>query len=105
MSYCLNTFISNLFLEQKPGGVAVLRRGKRFIYYLITKEKYWNKPTYETLGSSLRAMKEHCDANNITTVSMPRIGCGLDGLQWSKVSDQIRDIFGSSNITVTVYTL
>lgn len=29
------------------GGLAVLLRDNRPIYYLVTKEKYWNKPTLQ----------------------------------------------------------
>lgn len=82
-----------------------MKRDSRFIYYLITKEKYWNKPTYATLESSLRAMREHCVANQVKSLSMPRIGCGLDGLQWDKVSDQIKDVFTGSGVEINVYTL
>ncbi len=32
-----------------PGGVAVLKRGGRYIYYLVTKERYFEKPTYDML--------------------------------------------------------
>ncbi|XP_067643148.1 ADP-ribose glycohydrolase OARD1 isoform X1 [Eurosta solidaginis] len=45
--------------EQKPGGVAVLQDKSRFIYYLVTKESSWAKPTYQSLNDSLNAMKIH----------------------------------------------
>lgn len=28
------------------GEVAWLKHNDRFVYYLITKERYWDKPTY-----------------------------------------------------------
>lgn len=43
----------------KVGGMAVIKHEKRFIYYLITKKDSFNKPTYEDLNSSLKAMKKH----------------------------------------------
>ncbi|XP_039963169.1 ADP-ribose glycohydrolase OARD1 isoform X2 [Bactrocera tryoni] len=43
----------------KPGGVAILQDKSRFIYYLVTKQSSWGKPTYQTLHDSLYAMKIH----------------------------------------------
>ena len=98
----------NLYLnlsDQKPGGLSTLKRGNRYIYYLITKEKYWHKPTYETLESSLSALCKHCADNGVRAVSMPRIGCGLDGLTWPRVSEIIKKVFTDSDVKITVYTL
>ena len=85
------------------GGVAVLARDNRFIYYLITKERFYDKPTLSMLEESLVAAKSHCLKHNVTRLSMPRIGCGLDGLYWSNVSRLIQDVFADTNVAVTVY--
>ncbi|CAH3017801.1 unnamed protein product [Porites evermanni] len=90
---------------QKPGGVAILRRGNRHIYYLVTKEKYFHKPTYPSLQSSLQAMKGHCVSHGVTSLSMPMIGCGLDGLEWPKVRNIIEEVFQDTDINITVYSL
>lgn len=34
-----------------------------------------------------------------------RIGCGLDGLQWEKVSAILEEVFENTDIKITVYTL
>ncbi|XP_014002077.2 ADP-ribose glycohydrolase OARD1 [Salmo salar] len=93
--------------EQKkvPGQCAVLKRHKRFVYYLITKEKYSNKPTYDILRQSLEDMKSHCLKNGVTAISMPRIGCGLDRLSWDKVEKMLEKVFQPTSISITVYTL
>lgn len=44
---------------QKAGGLAVLTDGDRFIYYLISKNDTYKKPTYQDLFLSLHAMKNH----------------------------------------------
>ncbi|KAL5009665.1 hypothetical protein ScPMuIL_011970 [Solemya velum] len=90
---------------KRPGEVAVLKRGERFVYYLVTKEKYNHKPTLPTLEHSLQAMKKHCVKNDVKSLSMPQIGCGLDGLQWDKVLQIIKKVFWKSCIQVTIYTL
>ncbi|XP_066559170.1 ADP-ribose glycohydrolase OARD1 [Amia ocellicauda] len=90
---------------KKPGECAVLQRDQRFVYYLITKEKASQKPTYDSVRQSLEAMRGHCLEHGVQHLSMPRIGCGLDRLQWSKVSQMIEDVFCETDIRITVYTL
>ncbi|XP_038676260.1 ADP-ribose glycohydrolase OARD1-like isoform X2 [Scyliorhinus canicula] len=91
--------------KKKIGDVAVLKTKQRYIYYLITKKKAYQKPTYDSLQSSLEAMKRHCLNNGVTRISMPRIGCGLDKLNWSIVSARIQEVFKGTNIEITVYSL
>lgn len=91
--------------KKKTGEVAVLKRPQRYIYYLITKNRAFQKPTYESLQNSLEAMKKHCISNGVTCISMPRIGCGLDKLNWNAVAARIQDVFKDTNIVITVYSL
>lgn len=69
---------------------------------LVTKEKYFHKPTYKSMKQALNMMKRVCEANNITKVAMPIIGCGLDRLQWDKVFNIIIDVFKDTNIEILV---
>ncbi|XP_050071236.1 ADP-ribose glycohydrolase OARD1-like [Anopheles maculipalpis] len=79
------------------GGVAVLADGpQRYVYYLITKKTYNLKPTYDDLTKSLHAMKEHMSANGVGKLAIPRIGCGIDGLEWDKVKDILNNVFGEN---------
>lgn len=43
----------------KAGGVAILTDNSRFIYYLVSKNDTYKKPTYQDLFLSLHAMKNH----------------------------------------------
>ena len=99
----LFSFLHTSFSEVPIGGCATLKRDQRYVYYLVTKAKYWQKPTYDTLQSSLEAMATHCHDNNVTELAMPQIGCGLDGLQWPKVTNMIKEIFKDKEVKVTVY--
>lgn len=89
----------------QTGQMAVLKDRDRFIYYLVTKPYYYSKPTYQTLESSLKMMKDHMVSNNVTRLSMPLIGCGLDRLKWEEVRKLLKQVFNRTNITITVYTL
>lgn len=90
--------------NQRAGGVAVLKDGQRYIYYLVSKNETYSKPTYQDLSYSLEAMRKHMSENNVSKLAMPRIGCGIDGLQWDKVSDLIKEVFKDESVEITVYT-
>lgn len=85
------------------GYFAILYRGERNVINLITKEKYWHKPTYSSLKTSLLNAKQIILRNNIKHIAMPVIGCGLDKLQWSKVSAMIKEIFADTDVEIVVY--
>jgi len=87
------------------GEVGVLRRGNRYIYYLVTKDRYFHKPTLGHLRHSLECTLCHCQQHGVTRLAMPRIGCGLDKLNWNDVSQMVDEIFVSCGINVTVYSL
>lgn len=69
---------------------------------LITKEIYWMKPTYESLSYALFCMLEICMSKDISKIAMPKIGCGLDRLEWYKVKEIIFETFKDTNIEILV---
>ena len=52
------------------GDIAVVTDGRRFIYNLITKDKFYNKPTYENLRHALIAMRDHAVKHAVKKISM-----------------------------------
>ncbi|XP_040563557.1 DNA ligase 3 isoform X1 [Lepeophtheirus salmonis] len=87
------------------GGLAVLKDGDRYIYNLVTKAKYSDKPTYDNLKKSLEAMRLHAEEKNVSEIAMPKIGCRLDGLQWNAVRTLIKNVFLKTEITLTIFSL
>jgi hypothetical protein len=89
------------------------------VFNLITKDKYWEKPTYDSLREALLEMKKNiknklaCNEyykviddrlvdKNINKLVMPKIGCGLDKLSWDKVESMIKEIFEDLNIEIII---
>ncbi len=93
-------------MEQQKGvgECAYVEKKGRRILHLITKEKASDRPTYDNLEQSLRNARKIYLEQNITTLAIPKIGCGLDRLEWPKVETLVNKIFGESTIRVKVYT-
>lgn len=74
-------------------------------FNLVTKHKYWHKPTYESLREALEMMREQMDFECITKLAMPRLGCGLDRLQWAKVYEIICEVFEDMDVEIVICEL
>lgn len=87
--------------DDKLPGDAFLHSRKRIID-LITKTRYWQKPTLYSMRRSLEKMKVGCEKLSIKKLAMPKIGCGLDKLNWYDVSKLIIDIFCDTDIEIII---
>ena len=52
--------------------------GKRYIYNLVTKKRFCDELDLSTLSKTLEAMKFHACTNGVSTIAIPKLGCGLD---------------------------
>ena len=75
------------------------------VFNLVTKQRYFHKPTYDDLYETLVDMKEQCEMFDIKKLAMPIIGCGLDRLSWNKVKDIIEDVFSKFEIEILICKL
>jgi len=73
------------------------------VYNLVTKAKCYDKPTLTTLQDALDSLKIYVMQNYVTEIVMPKIGCGLDKLNWSDVSLRIFDTFTDVDVNIIVY--
>ena len=73
------------------------------VFNLVTKPRCYHKPTYDTLRETLEDMRNQCDMFDIEHLAMPKIGCGLDGLDWNIVREMIQDVFAETDINITVF--
>lgn len=87
------------------GGCAYLKDSKnnRYIFYLVTKAISSGKPTMESLHKSLEELRRKCQELEVTKLAIPRIGCGLDRLDWDAVKYKINMVFKDVDIDICVY--
>lgn len=85
--YCIHT------LSPTPHGA----------FNLVTKERFNHKPTLESLKQALQDMaNDDWLYESSAKIAMPKIGCGLDKLQWSDVERIIHEIFDETNLEILV---
>ena len=72
---------------------------------MVTKERFCDQPNLSTLSKTLEAMKIHAGTNGVSTIAIPKLGCGLDQLNWQEVVKLLRDIFAYADLQIVVYTL
>ena len=75
---------------------------KQYNYNLVTKEKYSDKPDLQTLATTLQNMQAQATMQGVSTIAIPKTGCGLDQMNWHDVVKLLRDIFAYSDIQIVV---
>lgn len=99
--------IDELVQQNKGVGEVAYFKNKdgEYIFTLITKKCYWEKPTYRNLCRCLNALSELCEKLGVWRLAIPRIGCGLDGLSWNGVKKCIESVWEDTPMQIVVYTL
>ncbi|KAH8370622.1 hypothetical protein KR093_004348 [Drosophila rubida] len=101
---CKFGHVDDLKKQQKhTGNVAVLEQGGRFIYNLVTKERAHEKCTYTALYYALLAMREHMRENGVSKLAIPRLGCGIDRLDWLRVRSLLELVFVSDSVDIIAF--
>ena len=79
--------------------------GKRFIYNLANKEKLCDKTNLSIPLKTLEAMKIHANTTGVSTIAIPKRGCGLDQMKKQELVKSVRVFFGHADVQIAVYTL
>ena len=94
------TYSKDVDHKRQPVFAQLIEGERRYVYHLVTKQRYFEKPTYESIKTSQQQMRTHAEWwSGVQRISLPRIGCGLDQLSWSL----IEDVFKGSHVAITVY--
>lgn len=76
------------------------------ILSLVTKYRYFNKPTLDTLRRSIMNMASVLERNTPIGdihISMPMIASGADKIHWCKTEKLLKELL-SDRVNITVYT-
>lgn len=74
-------------------------------FNLVTKQKCWHKPTYESLKEALEIMREIMELDDVTKLAMPKIASGLDRLNWDQVYSIICEVFNDTDVEIVICEL
>lgn len=44
-------------------------------------------------------------ANGVSKLAIPKLGCGIDRLEWAKVKNLLYDVFDGETVEITVYSI
>ncbi|AAK81967.1 032R [Invertebrate iridescent virus 6] len=88
--------------KKEVGQVAVLQK-ERLIFYIVTKEKSYLKPTLANFSNAIDSLYNECLLRKCCKLAIPKIGCCLDRLYWKTVKNIIIDKLCKKGIEVVVY--
>ncbi|XP_073842045.1 terminal ADP-ribose protein glycohydrolase 2 [Musca autumnalis] len=89
--------------DKHTGNVAVLKDQNRYVYNLVTKERNHERGTYVALFYALIATRDHMRKNAVTKLAIPRLGCGIDRLDWLRVRDILEIVFSEDAVEIRTY--
>lgn len=75
------------------------------VYNLVLKKNPNKKAKYKKLRNCLKDMRYDMRVNLISKIAMPKIGCGHEGLKWSRVREIIEEVFEDTNIEILICSL
>lgn len=72
------------------------------VYNLVTKMWTYEKPDYKTLLSALNDLKRQMRDNDEQFLAIPKLGCGIDELDWEVVNALLASVFYDTGITIII---
>lgn len=89
----------------EPGGVVCIQQEpNRYIACLATKDDWRNPSKLEWVETGLKQLVVLSMQINLCHIAIPRLGCGLGGLDWCDVKPIVHRVFENTPITVDLYT-
>lgn len=88
-----------------PGSVFTYFAPDRTIYNIASQDKPGKNARLSWLESGLFCALGRAAEDNVNTIAMPRIGCGIGGLDWVDVRDIVEHYAENQPVDIEVWTL
>jgi O-acetyl-ADP-ribose deacetylase (regulator of RNase III) len=87
-----------------PGGIFTHEENGRLIINAATKY-HWRYPSsIQAVGACLQNIRNSIKLNEVKSIAIPALGCGLGGLDWNKVKPLFEETLGDiEDCRITVY--
>lgn len=100
-----------IYGDREKLGTCTVAKVKEGHIFNVYGQYHWSRKSsdygtdYGCLIRGLRSVRDYMDANKISSIGLPLIGCGLAGGNWRSVEFIISTVFRDFTGTVTIYTL
>lgn len=98
-----DALIADEDMEVKLGAVLFVGVGGFIIANAFTQELPGPNADADAIRGSLRIVKEFAQ-ENVLSVAIPQIGCGIGGLQWEDVEKIVDDVFDDDSVLAEKWT-
>ena len=93
---------SDVYREFMPKGVCLLNRNNN-IFNLVVKERYFKKPTAESIEESLKEMRLLCQREDVKRIAISKWDCTFGKkLQWQNVKQIFERVLHDLNVEIYV---
>lgn len=89
----------------KLGGFLAFQTEDRLIYNLATQDRPGPDAKLRYVAQGVAGMLNDAEDNGIKRIGMPRIGCGIGGLEWVEVRMIVELLAIESSVEVVVFSL
>ena len=76
---------------------------ERYVFSLITKIRFYHKPTYESVLASLFELREMVIEAGISHLSLPKLASGYDKLDFNIIFERICQVCDPLPITIYLH--
>ena len=94
--------------EVQPGKLFIFEteseKNPKYIVNFPTKQDWREQSKLTDIESGLKALWEWIQTSKISSITIPRLGCGLGGLDWGSVLPLIENTF-SSELELQVFLI